>query len=86
MNNLIRFHDPDADDPDWCVKHCSTLLIAATHEMECGIEKLWKRYKSNGRCSYPDFGQYVPITSFKALFNAAAYAWSDKKFWYLEKM
>ena len=85
MNDCIKYRDPDTDDPDWCVKSCYTLLFAATSEMECGIEKFWKRGISNERRSYPDFGQYVPITSFKAFCSANAYAWADKKFWYLEK-
>ena len=65
MNDLIEFHDPDADDPDWRVKRCYTLLIAARSEMEYGMDNLWKRGKYNGRRSYLDFGHYVTITSFK---------------------
>ena len=85
MNELINFHYPDADEPNWHVKSYYTLLIVATSEMECGIYNFWKRVKYNGRRSYPDFGKYVPINYFKAFCSAAAYAWVDKKFWYLEK-
>ena len=53
--------------------------------MEYVIQNLWKRVKSNGRCSYPGFLHYVPIIPFKALCSAAAYAWADNKFWYIEK-
>ena len=52
MNGLIKFHDPDVDDPDWRVKCCYSLPIAATSEMEFGKEKLWKRGKSNGGPSF----------------------------------
>ena len=38
----IRFHDPEDPDPDWKVKQCYFLLIAAATERECGIENLWK--------------------------------------------
>ena len=74
VNELIKFHDIDADDPDWLVKRCYTLLIAAISEMGCGIEKFWKRKKYNGRHSYPYCGQYVPITYFKEFCSEAAYA------------
>ena len=30
VNDLIKFHDPDPDYPDWRVKHCYTLLVSAT--------------------------------------------------------
>ena len=85
MNDHIKFNDTEADDPVWRVKHCYTLIIAATSEMECGIENLWKRGISNVGRSYQDFGKYVPITSFKAFCSADAYEWADKKFWYLDK-
>ena len=29
-NDLIKFHDPYPDYPDWRVKHCYTLLVSAT--------------------------------------------------------
>ena len=83
VNGLINFHYPHADDPDWHVKCCYTLLIVAISEMECDIENLCKRGKYNRRCSYLDFGQYVPITSFKSFCSADSYEWVDKKFWYL---
>ena len=53
--------------------------------MECGIKKLWNRGQSNRRRSYPNCGQYVHITSFKALFSAAKYAQADNNFCYIEK-
>ena len=81
----IKFHNQNADDPDWCVKCCYTLIVSSTSEMKCGIENLWKRVISNGRRSYLYFGQYVTITSFKSFCSAAAYAWVDKKFCYIDK-
>ena len=72
----------------WTWLECQILLNLpheATNEMEFGIDNPWNRVISNGRCSYPDFGQHVPITYFKAFCSAYAYAWADKKFWYIDK-
>ena len=33
----IRFHDPDADDPDWKVKQCICLTLAATMYPEASV-------------------------------------------------
>ena len=74
MNYFIKFHDPDVDDPDWCVTCCYNLLTEGTSEMEWGIENIWKRGQSNRRRSHPDFGKYVPITPFKSLLISATYA------------
>ena len=80
MNDLIKFHDPYEDVPDWHVKNCHTLLIAETSEMVRGIENLWNRGKYNGRLSYTDFGQYATITSFKTFCSRTAYAWATRTF------
>jgi hypothetical protein len=37
------------------------------------------------RHDYPNFGQYMPINYFKAFVAAAAYCWTDQKFWYIHK-
>ena len=82
----IKFHDPNVDDdPDWKVKRCYTLLIAASSEVECGIENLWKCGTGNGRRDYPDFGRYVPRDAFKAFCSAAPYAYCHRRFWYVDK-
>ena len=86
VNERIKFHDLDADDTDWRVKHCYNLLISETIEREYSIENLWKRVIFNVRRSYPDFVQCVLITSFKSFCSKTAYAWVDKKFWYLDKL
>ena len=78
----IKFHDPDADDPDWKVKQCYLLLIAACTEVEIGVMNLWKNGPSEGRRDYPDFGQYMPREYFNAWKSAAAFAWCDKSHWY----
>ena len=84
-SDKIQFHDEDAEDPDWKVKRAYTLLIAAASEVESGVENLWKQGKSNGRRDYPDFGQFMPLNYFKAFQAAAAYCWSDKKYWHMER-
>jgi len=81
----IRYHDADADDPDWLVKQCYLLVIAAASECENGITNLWKRGPSGGRRSYPDFGQYVALNTFKAFKNAAPFCWCESTYWYLDK-
>eukprot|EP00957_Ditylum_brightwellii_P127846 9749807-Ditylum_brightwellii.AAC.1 len=81
----IYFHQPDAYDPDWCVKRCYTLIVAAASEVETGVDNLWRVGLSLGCHNYPDFGKYIPKNAFKAFCSAAPYAWSDKKYWYEDK-
>jgi len=57
----IKFHDDEANDPDWRVRVCYTLMIAAASEVEIGVENLWKRGPSGGQHKYPDFRQYMPV-------------------------
>ena len=83
-DDKIRFHDDEADDPDWKVKNCYLLLIAAATEVETGVENLWLRGKSNGRRNYPNFGQYVPKNVFKVFQHVAPYCFCHEKYWYLE--
>jgi hypothetical protein len=84
-NDKIVFHDPEADDPDWRIRVCYTLLIAAASEIEIGLENLWRSGPSGGRHNYPDFGKYIPVNYFKAFQHAAAYCWCDESLWYLPK-
>ena len=85
VNDKLKFHDPDNPDPDWKVKQCYTLIIAAACEIVNGVANLWKRGKSGGRHEYPDFGQYMWETQFKCFASAAPYCWADKKDWFLDK-
>ena len=80
----IVFHDEEDEDPDWKVRQCYLLLIAAATEPFTGVENLWKTGRSKGRHNYPDFGKYMPINYFKAFCSAAPYAWADPKYWYLD--
>jgi hypothetical protein len=52
----IVFHDPDDPDPDWKVKNCYLLLIAAATEVEHGIKNLWKRGRVSNWRYFPDIG------------------------------
>jgi hypothetical protein len=36
-NENIKFYDPNAEDPDWMVRVCYTLIIAAAAEVEVGV-------------------------------------------------
>jgi hypothetical protein len=69
------------------VKQCYTLLIAAVTEIEQGVENLWKRGDNcgGGQNSFPDFGKYVDIKTFKCFESAAAYCWADRTYWYRER-
>jgi hypothetical protein len=84
-NDGIKFHDTEAEDPDWQVKHCYILLIASASKMENGSDNLWKSGKASGRRCYADFGQYCIITMFKAFRAAAPFCWSDEEHWYTDK-
>ena len=84
-NDKIKFHDPDADDPDWKVKKAYTIMIAAVSEIETGVENLWKRGRSTGRKEYPNFGRYMKKNEFKAFQSAAAFCFAEKKYWYIDK-
>jgi hypothetical protein len=44
-----QFHDDESVDPDWLVKQCYTLLIAAVTEIERGVQNLWKSGELGGR-------------------------------------
>ena len=85
QHKKILFHDPNADDPDWKVKCCYTVIIAAVTEVECGIYNLWKTGKFLGCRHYPDFGRYLPVNAFKAFCSTAAYGWCDPKYWYIDE-
>jgi len=85
MNQKMKFHDPNASNPDWKVKQGYLLMIAAATEVETGIENLWKSGPSGGRSSYPDFGQYMHMNDFKCFISAAPYCWANESFWYEEK-
>ncbi|KAG7356382.1 transposase IS4 [Nitzschia inconspicua] len=85
QNDSIIFHDPNNKDPDWIVKQCYLIMVAAATESEVGVENLWKRGPTGGRRDYPDFGQYLPRNWFVAFQAAAGYMWSPKKYWYDEK-
>jgi hypothetical protein len=82
----IKFHRPDDDDPDWIVKNCFLLTLAAVGEVKIGIENLWKKGPCHGgRRDYADFGRYVPVMVFKAWQAAMPLMWCDKKYWYEER-
>ena len=78
----IRFHQPDDRDPDWIIKQCYLLVIAAATEPEIGVTNLWKRGMSGGRHEHANFGKYIPENTFKAFVSAAALMFADKQWWY----
>jgi hypothetical protein len=86
QNDKIKFHDPDNKaDPDWIVKQCYLLLLAAAWEGDVGIENLWKKGRSGGRHNFADFGKYMPQNYFKVWQHAAPLMFTDKSNWYSER-
>jgi len=78
----IQFHNEADLDPDWKVKQCYVLLIAAATEMENGIENLWKHGKLQNCRWYPDFRRFMVMNKMKAFCSVAPYCWSDEEHWY----
>ena len=85
VTDCIKFHDEADADPDWKVRQCYTLIIAAATEIENGVSNLWKRGPSGGRHDFPDFGRYMPVNYFKCFASAAPFCWADRKNWYTDK-
>ena len=85
IHDKIKFDDGDPDDPDWMVKQCYLIMIAAVAEVDCGVDNLWRRGKSNGRRCYPNFGKHVGKNYFKAFLCAAPYCFAEKRFWFVDK-
>ena len=77
-------HDAKENDPDWLVKQCYLLLLAAVWEGDVGIDNLWKKGKSSGCHNYANFGRYVPMNWFRAWQSAAPYMFSNAHYWYEE--
>ena len=82
-NHKITFLDDSEPDPDWKIKQCYLLIIAAAAELENGVENLWKSGMKRMRRSYPDFGRFMGINEMQAFCSAAPYAWADPQYWYL---
>ncbi len=70
-NDNIKFFDPKSEDPDYLIRVCYTLLIAAATEVHHGVDNLWKQGPSTGRHPYPDFGKYIPQNYFKCFMGVA---------------
>jgi hypothetical protein len=43
MNYPYKFHDPTNAYPDWIIKHCYLVIIAAVMEADVGVENLFKK-------------------------------------------
>jgi hypothetical protein len=84
-HDRIVFHDPDDDDPDWQVRQCYTLLIAAASEIGNGVKNLWNRGPANRQREYTDFRRYVSENMFKAFKAAAHFCWCYSDYWYKDK-
>ncbi len=78
----IKFHDPEDPDPDWKVKQCYLIIIAAATQFESGYENLWRRGMKGRLRLYPDFGRFMGINEMKAFCSAAPFCWADEVHWY----
>jgi hypothetical protein len=84
--NNFQFHETNPSlDPDWKIKQCYLLMLAAVMESDVGVENLWKKGKSKGRHNFANFGKYMPQNMFKMWQASAVYMFSDKKDWYKPK-
>jgi hypothetical protein len=84
-HHKIRFHDEDAEDPDWKICQAYKLLIAAAAEIENAVEKLWKRGKGMGWLDYPYFGRVMSKNAFKAFKSGAHLFWTEEEHWCRDK-
>ena len=57
------------------------ILIAATEDIEKGVDKFWKNSKVKGRKHHPDFGKCMNKNQFKAFLQVAPYLFCDKTHW-----
>jgi hypothetical protein len=48
INENIIFREEDAEDPDWKIKQCYTLMVAVVSVMEIGVDNLLKKGRENG--------------------------------------
>lgn len=87
----ICFHDPYAEDPDWKLKQCVGIIIAAAGERSRGLSNYWKSGSGGeveeslqGRVPYPDFGKYIDQHSFQLFKLAIPRMWAPEELWYLD--
>ena len=63
------------------LKVCVTLVIAASLEVEHGIENLWAT-SADGFKDPPDYGKYIPVHYFRAFVCGFPHLWSPEELWY----
>ena len=80
-SHKIQFFDVDDKDPDWKVKQCYLILIAAATETENGDENLWMKGMHLWH-PYPDFRCCMSQNEMKAFCSAAPFCWTDDRYWY----
>jgi hypothetical protein len=81
---MIMFYDANAEDPNWKIRQCYTLLIAGASEMENGVDNLWKKGAASGRRNHPYFGQYLGKNIFKCFKLVARFFWADEEHWFTD--
>ena len=67
------------------LKVCVTLVIAASLEVEHGIENLWATLL-DGFKDPLDYGKYIPVHYFRAFICGFPHLWSPEKLWYSNNM
>jgi hypothetical protein len=83
VHEKVCFHHPDRSDPDFILKICITLVIAASLEVEHGIVNLWST-TSTGFKHPANYGQYLPQNYFRTFICGFPHLWSPKHLWYSE--
>jgi hypothetical protein len=86
----IKFYDAAAEDPDWKLKQCVLIMVAAANEPCRGEENFFKQGHGDeneylhGRIAYPDFGRYVERHEFHLFKYAITRMWAPVSLWYLD--
>lgn len=86
VDRKMRFHDEEAEDPDWKIKQLVLLLIKGCWVSGRGMEQYWQVGKLFGsNLDAGDFGKYMDINEFRVCLAALPYAWTDKALWYRDR-
>ena len=75
----ILFEWTDHVDLDHLVQSPYLTITSFTSEAQCGIENLWQRVNSNGRCDCANFSRHIFRNYFKTFVSTFPYLFGHKK-------
>ena len=73
-NDNTKFHDPEANDPDWIIKQAWLLMLAVAMDNNVGADKSWRKGPSGGRQNLQTLVSACPRNWFLA-FQAGTAMW-----------